>query len=59
LSADVLQLFWLPFIVPAGLHRHASRISATLLAIVCSRSWRITFRFVGENATDLNLEDYN
>ncbi|MBK9609535.1 MAG: type II toxin-antitoxin system RelE/ParE family toxin [Betaproteobacteria bacterium] len=28
-------------------------------AMTVSGNWRITFRFVGEDATDLNLEDYH
>ncbi len=28
-------------------------------AMTVSGNWRITFRFVGDNATDLNLEDYH
>ena len=28
-------------------------------AMTVSGNWRITFRFVGENAADLNLEDYH
>ena len=28
-------------------------------AMTVSGNWRITFRFVGEDAADLNLEDYH
>jgi proteic killer suppression protein len=28
-------------------------------AVSVSGNWRITFRFVGEDAVDLNLEDYH
>ena len=28
-------------------------------AMTVSGNWRMTFRFVGEDATDLNLEDYH
>ena len=28
-------------------------------AMTVSGNWRITFRFVGEDATNLNLEDYH
>ena len=38
LRADVLQLFGFPVVVPVGCHRHASRISATFAAMVCSTS---------------------
>ena len=28
-------------------------------AVTVSRNWRITFSFVGEDATDIDLEDYH
>ena len=38
LSADVFQFLGFPVVVPVRCHRHASRIFATLPAMVCSRS---------------------
>lgn len=32
---------------------------AGMFAVSVSGNWRITFRFVGEDAIDVNLEDYH
>ena len=44
----------------AGMHLHPLKFDRKgEWAMTVSGNWRITFRFVGENATDLNLEDYH
>jgi proteic killer suppression protein len=44
----------------AGMHLHPLKFDRKgEWAMTVSGNWRITFRFVGENAADLNLEDYH
>ena len=44
----------------AGMHLHPLKFDRKgEWAMNVSGNWRITFRFVGENATDLDLEDYH
>ena len=44
----------------AGMHLHPLKLDRKgEWAMTVSGNWRITFRFVGENATDLNLEEYH
>ena len=44
----------------AGMHLHPLKFDRKgEWAMAVSGNWRITFRFVGENATDLNVEDYH
>lgn len=44
----------------AGMHLHPLKFDRKgEWAMTVSGNWRITFRFVGENATDVNLEDYH
>lgn len=44
----------------AGMHLHPLKFDRKgEWAMIVSGNWRITFRFVGEKATDLNLEDYH
>ena len=44
----------------AGMHLHPLKFDRKgEWAMTVSGNWRITFRIVGENATDLNLEDYH
>ena len=43
-----------------GMHLHplkGQRKGAWAMSV--SGNWRLTFRFVGEDASDLNLEDYH
>jgi toxin HigB-1 len=43
-----------------GMHLHPLKFERKgEWAMTVSGNWRITFRFVGEDATDLNLEDYH
>jgi len=43
-----------------GMHLHPLKFDRKGgWAMTVSGNWRITFRFVGEDATDLNLEDYH
>ena len=44
----------------AGMHLHPLKFDRKgEWAMTVSGNWRIAFRFVGENATDLILEDYH
>lgn len=44
----------------AGMHLHPLKFDRKgEWAMTVSGNWRITFRFVGENAADLDLEDYH
>ena len=53
-AASVEQL-----VIP-GMHLHPLKFDRKgEWAMTVSGNWRITFRFVGEDATDLNLEDYH
>ncbi len=43
-----------------GLHLHPLKFERKgEWAMTVSGNWRITFRFVGEDATNVNLEDYH
>jgi proteic killer suppression protein len=43
-----------------GMHLHPLKFDRKgQWAMTVSGNWRITFRFVGEDATELNLEDYH
>ena len=44
----------------AGMHLHPLKFDRKgEWAMTVSGNWRITFRFVGEDATNVNLEDYH
>ena len=45
--------------VDPSAHRQATKTATVEGAMTVSGNWRITFRFVGENATDFNLEDFH